>query len=135
MPRETRSRSHRSPRYGALAEAQAREYYSLTKARDAWHDAVSDSGDPWEIKAAMSERSDGSMGRFRIFRRPHRALVRNGGYYALVAYRPVGRGIQVDAMRSLDARELEAIRPDWYASRHQTEGRDQQVKIRIDRIF
>lgn len=133
--------SKSNSRIGRLAEQHAKDRYDLkepTHRREKrfYEDLETVRGnDPVEVKAASTRRSDGSQGRVRIFREPHKRLVARGGYYAIVAYHPQGRGISVDGMRLIDARDIERFRDSWYPSQHDTRGREYQTKIPISRFF
>ena len=124
-------RTHPS-RVGSLSEAKARERYDLVADRSAWHDARTADGEAVEVKAATVSRATGREGRFRIFREPHDSLRAADGWYVWVAYAPRGTGISVEGMRMQRARE---IRPSWRPAGHATEGRDEQHKIPIRRVF
>lgn len=78
----------------------------------------------------MLNRRDGSEGRFRVFEEYHKKLEANDGLYVFVAYRAVGQGIQVRAMRSLEASEL---RLSFYGAGGHRDSR--QVKIPPEKVF
>lgn len=124
------SRSRKAAHYGALAERAARQRYDLEPAHDAWHDAEAADGTPVEVKATMLNRASGSPGRFRIFERYHGRLARRDGVYVFVAYRAVGRGIQVRQMRSVEAGWLDV---DWYGAGGHRDSR--QVKVAVSTVF
>ena len=123
------SRSSNTSRYGSLAERKAAEKWGLRLdgAHTAWCDAVDRDGTPWEIKAAMIERADGSEGRFRVFEEYHDKLVREGGRYGFLAYKPRGRGITVVKSRAIPAEQLPVAR--WYGTGGHRDSR--QVKLDI----
>lgn len=124
------TRASRSSRYGALAEEKARARYGLEADRSSWHDARADDGTPIEVKAAMLNRSSGKEGRFRLFEDYHKRLEQADGAYVFVAYRAVGRGISVEAMRSIAA---SSIRVEWYGAGGHRESR--QAKVPPREIF
>ncbi len=121
------NRSQNAARYGALAERRAAERYGLELERDDWHDARGPRGRPWDVKAAMASRRSP---RFRLWEEQHRKLRQEGGGYVFVLYRAVGRGIQVQKMRSLSA---QGLRLEFYGAGRHPKGR--QVKVPPDRIF
>jgi len=121
------NRSQNAARYGALAERRAAERYGLELEREDWHDARGPRGRPWDVKAAMASRRSS---RFRLWEDQHRKLRREGGGYVFVLYRAVGRGIQVQKMRSLNARGL---RLDFYGAGQHPKGK--QVKVKPQRLF
>jgi hypothetical protein len=124
----------RSPRLGARVESRVcdREGYTPTETDRSWCDAISSGGIPVEIKGAMRERSNGSEGRFRIFREPHRQLAAKDGIYAFAVYRARGTGAEILDLTTKRARALRSL--DWSSSNHSTPGRDQQVKLRISEV-
>lgn len=124
------NRSSNAARYGSLAEKRARERYGLEADRSSWHDARTSDGRPVETKAAMLERGSGREGRFRIFEEYHKKLEQADGLYVFVAYVARGRGIQVQAMRSLASSDLNLT---FYGAGGHRESR--QVKIPPGRIF
>lgn len=124
------SRSSNAARYGALAEAAARDRYNLTADHSSWYDARDPSGSPVEIKSAMLNRASGKEGRFRVFEKYHEKLAQEGGSYVFVSYRAVGRGIQIGSMRSLSARSL---RIEFYGAGGHRDS--QQAKIPVSRFF
>jgi len=64
-----------------------------------WCDATFQNGTPVEIKSA-----DVSTGYFQIYKKYHRKLRQESGWYGFVVYRPRGNGIQVLKMKM--------VRPD-----------------------
>jgi hypothetical protein len=78
----------------------------------------------------MLNRSSGQTGRFRIFERYHEQLVKQNGLYVFVAYRASGRGISVEATRSVEA---SAIKMDFYGAGGHRGSR--QVKVPPSEIF
>lgn len=126
--------STRSPRLGARVEKQVIEKRGLTATdKDrSWCDAFAGSV-PVEIKAAMRERSNGSEGRFRIFREPHRQLSAQDGIYAFAVYRRRGTGAEILEIETKRARALRRL--EWSSSSHSTPGRDQQCKLRISEVM
>jgi len=62
--------------------------------------------------------------------RQHRKLRQESGGYVFVLYRPVGRGIRVLKMRSLNARGL---RLEFYGAGRHPKGR--QMKVPPGRVF
>lgn len=124
------NRSSNAARYGALAEQRARERYGLDADHASWHDARTSDGRPVETKSCMLTRRDGSEGRFRIFEQYHRKLEAADGLYVFAAYVPKGSGIQVRAMRSLEAGSL---RLSFYGAGGHRNSR--QVKIAPARVF
>ncbi len=127
------SRSSNASRYGSLAEQRAADRYGLK--REGVHgyavDAVAPDGTPWEIKAAMATRADGSEGRFRVFEDAHDQLAAKGGRYAFVADRPHGQGIMVLRMTSMPATNLPLSR--WYGAGGHRDSR--QTKLAIADVF
>ncbi len=121
------NRSQNAARYGALAERRAVDRYGLELERDAWHDARGPGGRPWDVKAAMVSRRSP---RFRLWEEQHRKLRQESGGYVFVLYRPVGRGIRVLKMRSLNARGL---RLEFYGAGRHPKGR--QMKVSPGRVF
>ena len=121
------NRSQNAARYGALAEQRAAERYGLELEHDDWHDARGPRGRPWDVKAAMASRRSA---RFRLWEDQHRKLRQEGGGYVFVLYRAVGRGIQVQKMRSLNARGL---RLEFYGAGRHPKGR--QVKVPPEKVF
>jgi len=121
------NRSQNAARYGALAERRAVERYGLELERDDWHDARGPRGRPWDVKAAMASRRSP---RFRLWEDQHRQLRQEGGGYVFVLYRAVGREIQVQKMRSVNARGL---RFEFYGAGRHPKG--DQIKIGPDLIF
>ncbi len=121
------NRSQNAARYGALAERRAAERYGLELERDDWHDARGPRGRPWDVKAAMASRRSA---RFRLWEDQNRKLRQEGGGYVFVLYRAVGRGIQVQKMRSLNARGL---RLEFYGAGNYAKGR--QVKVTLEKVF
>lgn len=122
------SRSHKSARYGALAEKFARKKYGLEAEHDGRHDAIDDQGRPWDVKAAMLSRDDP---RFRLWKDQHSYLSREGGGHIFVAYIPRGSGIQVARSKAVLARDL---RVTFYGAGGHREGTP-QVKVPVGRIF
>lgn len=127
--------NHNSPRLGARVEAQIRERRSYERPDEPrpWMDAVSETGRPVEIKAAQRERSDGSEGRFRIFREPHRRLAQSDGLYVFAVYRVRGTGAQILDTTAVSARSVRVS--DWVHSGHRTDGREMQRRIPISEVF
>lgn len=121
------NRSQNAARYGALAERRAVDRYGLELERDSWHDARGPNGRPWDVKAAMLSRR---APRFRLWEEQHRRLRQEDGGYVFVAYVPVGVGIQVKKMRSVNARGL---RLEFYGSGSHPKGR--QVKVNPRAVF
>ena len=68
--------------------------------------------------------------RFRLWEEQHRKLRQENGGYVFVLYRPVGVGIQVKQMRSLNARGL---RLEFYGAGRHPKGR--QVKLAPGKVF
>lgn len=103
------SRSQQASRYGRLAEEKAAEKYGLEldhRPVDGVRvDARDQDGNPWEVKAAMANRSDGP-GRFRLWQDQHDVLASNGGGYVFVRYYAVERGIRILGTRSVSASAL-----------------------------
>lgn len=127
------SRSSNANRYGTLAERKMADRYDLRREGEhtSWCDAVDRQGNPWELKATMAERADGSSGRFRIFEDSHEKLQAVGGYYGFAVYKPRGRGITIIEMKSLDASELPGS--TWYgAGGHRGSN---QRKVGIEEVF
>jgi hypothetical protein len=125
--------SRKANRYGTLAEKKLAEKYRLSREGEhtSWCDAVDADGRPWELKAAMVERADGSTGRFRVFREPHRRLARANGMYGFAAYRVRGRGITVLQTRAVPASDLPGSA--WYgAGGHRS---SEQRKIAVEDVF
>lgn len=125
---------HRSPRLGHRVEQRVIEEqgYSQTEIDRSWFDAQAGTV-PVEIKGAMRVRSNGSEGRFRIFREPHRQLSAADGVYAFAPYQQRGSGVEILEIRTVRARELRGI--EWSRSHHQTRGRDQQTKLPISQVM
>lgn len=123
----TGSRSQKAARFGALAERVARARYDLDAERDAWHDAVDDDGNPWDVKAAMLSRG---QPRFRIWKEQHERLRHEGGGYVFVGYRPNGTGIIVEATRTVRARSL---RLEFGGAGSHPKGR--QAKVAVNRVL
>jgi len=121
------SRSQNAARYGALAEKVARDRYGLDVDHSSWTDARDDEGDPWDVKAVMMTRK---APRFRLWKEQHTRLVRAGGGYVFVAYRPVGCGIHVLETRTVRARSL---RLEFYGAGSHQKGR--QVKVPPSRVL
>lgn len=121
------NRSQNAARYGALAEKVARERYGLDADHSSWHDATDDEGRPWDVKACMMTRK---APRFRLWKEQHTRLVREGGGYVFVAYRPVGRGVRVIETRTVRARSL---RLRFYGAGSHQKG--EQVKVTPERVF
>jgi len=118
---------------GYRAEEQIIESRGMERARCEWRDAIDSDGSPVEIKAAMRHRSNGSEGRFRIFREPHRQLAREDGRYVFAAYRIRGTGVEILATTAKAAR---AVRVDsWTKAGHETDGREHQQRIPISEVF
>jgi hypothetical protein len=88
-------------------------------------------GTPWEIKAAMLERADGSPGRFRVFEAYHSKLANEGGRYGFLAYKPRGRGITVVRSRAIPAEQLPVAR--WYGASGHRDSR--QMKLAVADVF
>lgn len=130
MSRERASKSSNAAKYGALAERKARERYGLEADHTSWTDARTPDGRAVEIKAAMLNRASGLEGRFRVFEEYHRRLEQADGLYIFVAYRALGRGIQVRRMRSIEATSL---RLEFYGAGGHRDSR--QVKIPPSKIF
>lgn len=114
------SESRRSPGYyGAAVEKAVVERYGLTRTyREVGDsgvrmDAVTDDGQPVEIKAVAINRSGGRASgvTWKIWRDQHETLERTGGFYVFVLYRMQSDGIQILDMRSVRAGD---IRVDWY---------------------
>jgi hypothetical protein len=127
--------NNNSPRLGARAETRAAQErgYERMGAHEPWQDALAPDGTPIEIKATMRERSNGRPGKFRVFKQPHSRLSAEDGRYLFAVYRQRGTGVQILKMTEIPAR---AVRIDgWIASGHQTDGREQQVKIPINQVF
>lgn len=127
------SRSSNANRYGTLAEKHMAERWRLDRegAHTYWCDAVAADGTPWELKAAMVERADGTEGRFRIFEDAHDELAAEGGRYGFAAYRPWGRGIQISAMAAMDATRLPGS--TWYGAGGHRDSN--QRKLRVSEVF
>ncbi|WP_435124053.1 hypothetical protein [Halobaculum sp. D14] len=121
------NRSQNAARYGALAEAHARERYGLDAEHDAYHDAVDDDGRPWDVKACLVTRD---APRFRLWKEQHARLAREGGGYVFVKYRPVGRGIRVLGTRSVRAQSLQV---SFYGAGEHEKG--EQVKVPPSTVF
>lgn len=93
--------SKKANRYGTLAERHFADERGLTRegVHTPWCDARFQNGVPVEIKSAKH-----SPGYFQIYKKYHRKLRREGGWYGFVVYRIRGTGIQV-----LDTK---MVRPD-----------------------
>ena len=126
------SRSHKSNRYGTLAERQAIEQYpDLELDRSSWNDARRDDGSPVEIKAAMMEHRDGQPGTFKLYERYHRRLRAAGGFYLFVVYRPQGRGIEIKRMALSHSSQVPRL--SWHGGGDHRSTR--QAKVQIGEIF
>lgn len=125
------TRSSNANRYGSLAERRLADRYGVERVDEYWRDGVDEDGTPWEFKAAMAERADGSEGRFRVFEDAHDKLAANGGRYGIVAYRPHGRGIVVLNMTSFPASRLPLSK--WYGAGGHRDSR--QTKIAVSEVF
>lgn len=103
------NRSQQSSRYGRLAEEKAASSYGLSLDHSTLDgvrvDARDAGGNPWDVKAAMSNRKTGP-GRFRLWKDQHDVLKANGGGYVFVYYRAVDGGIRIHGMRSLLAEQI-----------------------------
>lgn len=125
--------SKKANRYGTLAERKAADRYGLERegAHTSWCDAEYQNGTPVEIKSATVSRSDGSKGRFRIFKKYHERLLREDGYYCFVVYQPRGRGITVldMVMRKANRMPLSA----WYGAGGHRDSN--QTKVAINSVF
>jgi hypothetical protein len=86
-------------------------------------------GTPVEIKACAVERADGSEGRFRVFRKYHNRLRREGGVYVFVAYRPRGRGISVVDMTMTDAGSLPLS--TWYGAGGHRDSEQRKIPVSV----
>lgn len=123
--------SKKAARYGSRAEKKAADRFNLTLDHSPWHDAHRPDGTPVEIKAAAVERANGSEGRFRVFRKYHDRLRREGGIYVFVAYRPRGTGISVVDMTMTHSSNLPLS--TWYGAGGHRES--QQRKIPVSAVF
>ena len=121
------NRSQKAARYGALAEAHAREVYGLSSEHDSWHDHRADDGSPWDSKSAMLSRRDP---RFRLWEGQHRKLASNGGGYVFMGYVPRGDGIEVIETRTVRAQDL---RVDFYGAGSHPKGN--QVKVPVGEVL
>lgn len=121
------NKSHQAARYGSLAESFAAERYGLELDHSAYHDAIDQDGNPWDVKAAMKSRD---ATRFRLWKEQHDRLRQEGGGYVFVLYSPSGRGIDVHKCRSIRATNL---RMSFYGAGGHQKGK--QYKIRPERIF
>lgn len=148
MPQAERSAQHHSserretgrcsmpsdaPRYGAAVEKAIISKYNLVipdSGRAPWYDAADNTGTKVEIKGAMRERSDGSTGRFRLFREPHQRLASGDGWYAFAVYRPAGRGVEILRSEMIPAREVSV---GWGPSGH--DRGHQQAKVPPRQVF
>lgn len=128
----SRNRSQKAGYYGRLVERKARERYGLRSDHGADEgvriDARGPNGRPWEIKGVLLTRADPH---FRLWEDQHEYLKDHGGGYVFAAYRPAGRGIQIDRFRSVAADNLEL---SFYGAGHHRRG-EKQAKIVPSRIF
>jgi len=104
--------SKKANKYGTAVEYKMADVHDLSLARASWKDANAFDGTPVEIKAAMHEHADGQPGTFKIYRKYHEQLQREGGVYVFAAYRIRGRGVQVLSHGRRRASKLPTVR--WH---------------------
>lgn len=124
-----KNRSKKAARYGSRAEKKIAEEYGLKieGTHASWKDAEFQNGVPVEIKACML-----STGYFQIYKKYHRILRQNGGYYALGVYRPHGTGIRL--LKTLLKRPSELPLSTWSPTNHQ-QRQSEKARLRIDDVF
>jgi hypothetical protein len=121
--------SKRANRYGTLAEKHIADTRSLVRKGEhtSWCDARYNNGVPVEIKSCNA-----STGYFQIYKKYHRKIRQEGGWYAFVVYKPQGRGITVlrDKMIQADKLPLRAMWSPTGGHRN-----SEKAKVPISRIF
>ncbi len=122
--------SKKSNKYGTACEYKLAEKYNVELERSSWHDGIRN-GVPWEFKATAHKHADGNPGNFKVYKKYHEKLQKNGGRYGFAVYRIRGRGCQVLKMKSVDAGNLPLLR--WHGGGSHRNSK--QAKIAIGDVF
>lgn len=110
--------SHKANKYGTACEYYLAEKYRVdlvdengNRIDTSWYDGLKN-GVPWEFKATKYKHADGQPGNFKVYKRYHGKLQRNGGRYGFAVYRKRGRGTQILKTTSIPASRLPTLR--WH---------------------
>jgi hypothetical protein len=122
--------SKKANKHGTACEYHLAETYNVELARSPWHDGRKN-GTPWEFKATAHRHADGNPGNFKVYKKYHAKLQRNGGRYGFAVYRKRGTGTQVLKTKAVDAGNLPLLRWHGGGSHRDT----QQAKVDIGDVF
>lgn len=125
--------SHKSNRWGTLAEKKAAAEHGIELSRAPWKDGHAN-GRPVEIKSTRPTHADGQPGNFKLYEDPHRRIRRESGLYCFVVYQPWGRGARI--LRSKIMHSSKLPRLSWHGGgEHRGTDGMRQAKLRIEEVF
>ncbi|RQG87026.1 hypothetical protein EA462_15400 [Natrarchaeobius halalkaliphilus] len=129
--------SHKANKHGTACEYHLAEKYRVDLVGEdgkrldtSWYDGLKN-GTPWEFKATAHKHADGNPGNFKVYKRYHGKLRREGGWYAFAVYRRRGTGTQVLKTEAVAASSLPTLRWHGGGDHRGTE----QAKISISDVF
>jgi len=129
--------SHKANKHGTACEYHLSDKYRVRLKDDdgkrldtSWYDGLKD-GTPWEFKATKYRHSDGQPGNFKVYKKYHAKLQRNGGKYGFAVYRQRGTGTQILKTKAVAASSVNALR--WHGGGDHRDSK--QAKIAIADIF